>query len=72
MAKLLESGMEVLERDALSQAISKAKKEGILLDFINQSSNAIVKAHFKDQKPKEDDDFDFTIEEKLKKPKTEA
>jgi hypothetical protein len=32
----------------------------------------IVKAHFKDQKAKEDDDSDFTIDEKLKKPKTTA
>ena len=64
--------MEFLERDVLSQAISLAKKEGKLRDFIDKSPNAIVKAHFKDQKPQEDDDSDFTIEEKLKKPKTEA
>ena len=72
MTKLQDAEMDVHERIALSQAISKAKKEGILLDFIDKSSNAIVKAHFKDQKPNEDDDSDFTIEEKLKKPKTEA
>ena len=72
MEKLLESGMEFHERDALSQAISKAKKEGRLQDFINQSSNAIVKTHFKDQKAKEDDDSDFTIDDKLKKPKITA
>ena len=72
MTKLQDAEMDVHERLALSQAISKAKKEGILRDFIDKSPNAIVKAHFKDQKAKEDDDSDFMIEEKLKKPKTTA
>ena len=37
MLKLLDAGMEVLERDALSQAISKARDEDRLQDFIDKS-----------------------------------
>ena len=72
MKKLDDAGMDLIDRNALSIAISKARDEERLQDFIDKSSNAIVKAHFKDQKAKEDDDSDFMIEEKLKKPKTTA
>ena len=70
MTKLQEVGMNVLDRNALSMAISKAQNEGKLDDFVEKSSDAIVKAHFKVKKTKKDDDSDFTIDEKLKKHKT--
>ena len=68
----MDAGMDLLERDALGMAIRKAQEEGKLDDFVEKSSDAIVKAHFKAKKPKKDDDSDFKIDEKLKKHKTTA
>ena len=68
----MDAGMDLLERDALGMAIRKAQDEGKLDDFVEKSSDAIVKAHFKIKKTKKDDDSDFTIDEKDKKPKTKA
>ena len=64
--------MNLHERFALGDAIRKAQEEGKLDDFVEKSSDPIVKAHFKLKKPKKDDDSDFTIDEKDKKPKTKA
>jgi len=64
--------MNILDRNALSIAISKARVEGKLNDFVEKSSDTIVMAHFKAKKPKKDDDSDFKIDEKLKKHKTTA
>ena len=64
--------MNLYDRNALSIAISKAREEGKLDDFVEKSSDPIVKEHFKLKKPKKDDDSDFTIDDKDKKPKTKA
>jgi hypothetical protein len=68
----MDAGMDLLERDALGMAIRKAQDEGKLDDFVEKSSDAIVKAHFKVKKTKKDDDSDFTIEEKDKKTKAKT